>query len=85
MGQSRTYYIWNNCSHEAAYKETGTQGVSYTTGVPAMIGAMMYLKGEWNKSGVSNVEEFNPDPFLEQLNLNGLPWHEKLDIDLEMD
>ena len=84
-GKSRTYYIWNNCSHEAAYKETGTQGVSYTTGVPAMIGAMMYLKGEWNKSGVSNVEEFNPDPFLEQLNLNGLPWHEKLDIDLEMD
>ena len=84
-GQSRTYYIWNNCSHEAAYKETGTQGVSYTTGVPAMIGAMMYLKGEWNKAGVSNVEEFNPDPFLEQLNLNGLPWHEKLDIDLEMD
>ena len=84
-GQSRTYYIWNNCSHEAAYKETGTQGGSYTTGVPAMIGAMMYLKGEWNKAGVSNVEEFNPDPFLEQLNLNGLPWHEKLDIDLEMD
>ncbi|HPE10769.1 MAG TPA: saccharopine dehydrogenase C-terminal domain-containing protein, partial [Saprospiraceae bacterium] len=70
---------------EAAYKETGTQGVSYTTGVPAMIGAMMYLKGEWRGNGVFNVEEFNPDPFLEQLNLNGLPWHEKLDIDLEMD
>lgn len=50
-----------------------------------MIGAMMYLKGEWRGNGVFNVEEFNPDPFLEQLNLNGLPWHEKLDIDLEMD
>ncbi len=84
-GKSRTYYIWNNCSHEAAYKETGTQAVSYTTGVPAMIGAMMYLKGEWNTPGVSNVEQFNPDPFMEQLTLNGLPWHEKVDIDLEMD
>ncbi|MBK8844413.1 MAG: saccharopine dehydrogenase family protein [Saprospiraceae bacterium] len=84
-GKDRTYYIWNNCSHEAAYKETGTQGVSYTTGVPAMIGAMMYLKGEWNTPGVNNVEEFNPDPFMEQLSLNGLPWHEKVDVDLEMD
>ncbi|MBK6374053.1 MAG: saccharopine dehydrogenase family protein [Saprospiraceae bacterium] len=84
-GKDRTYYIWNNCSHEAAYKETGTQGVSYTTGVPAMIGAMMYLKGEWNTPGVNNVEEFNPDPFMEQLTLNGLPWHEKVDVDLEMD
>jgi len=84
-GKDRTYYIWNNCSHEAAYKETGTQGVSYTTGVPAMIGAMMYLKGEWKTPGVNNVEEFNPDPFMEQLTLNGLPWHEKVDVDLEMD
>ncbi len=84
-GNPRTYYIWNNCSHEAAYKETGTQGVSYTTGVPAMIGAMMYLKGEWNTPGVNNVEEFNPDPFMQQLTLNGLPWHEKVDVDLEMD
>ena len=84
-GKDRTYYIWNNCSHEAAYKETGTQGVSYTTGVPAMIGAMMYLKGEWKTPGVNNVEEFNPDPFMEQLSLNGLPWHEKVDVDLEMD
>ena len=84
-GKDRTYYIWNNCSHEAAYKETGTQGVSYTTGVPAMIGAMMYLKGEWNTPGVNNVEEFNPDPFMDQLSSNGLPWHEKVDVDLEMD
>lgn len=84
-GQERTYYVWNNCSHEAAYRETGTQGVSYTTGVPAMIGAMMYLTGKWDMKGVRNVEEFNPDPFMEQLNLNGLPWYERLDVDLEMD
>ena len=83
-GKERTYYIYNNCSHEKAFEETGTQGVSYTTGVPAMIGAMMFFKGEWRKSGVFNVEEFNPDPFLEQLNKQGLPWHELFDIDLEM-
>jgi saccharopine dehydrogenase (NAD+, L-lysine-forming) len=83
-GVERTYYVYNNCSHEAAYKETGAQGVSYTTGVPAMIGAMMFLKGEWRKAGVYNVEEFNPDPFMKQLNLHGLPWHELHNIDLEL-
>ena len=79
-----TYYIYNNCSHEAAYKETGAQGVSYTTGVPAMIGAMMFLKGEWRRPGVFNVEEFNPDPFMEQLNKQGLPWHETFNEDIEL-
>ena len=83
-GKEKTYYIYNNCKHQDAYKETGTQGVSYTTGVPAMIGAMMYLKGLWKKPGVFNVEEFDPDPFMEQLNLHGLPWHELHDIDLEL-
>ena len=83
-GKERTYYIYNNCSHEAAFKETGMQGVSYTTGVPAMIGAMMFFKGIWRQAGVFNVEEFNPDPFMEQLNIHGLPWHELFDIDLEM-
>ena len=83
-GKERTYYVYNNCSHEAAYKETGAQGVSYTTGVPAMIGAMMFMKGIWRKPGVFNVEEFNPDPFMEQLNKQGLPWHELFDIDLEV-
>ncbi|OIP84348.1 MAG: saccharopine dehydrogenase [Porphyromonadaceae bacterium CG2_30_38_12] len=83
-GVEKTYYVYNNCSHEAAYKETGMQGVSYTTGVPAMIGAMMFMKGLWRKAGVYNVEEFNPDPFMEQLNLQGLPWHELHDIDLEL-
>jgi len=83
-GKETTYYVYNNCSHEAAYKETGAQGVSYTTGVPAMIGAMMFFKGLWRKPGVYNVEEFNPDPFMEQLNIQGLPWHELHDIDLEL-
>lgn len=83
-GVEKTYYVYNNCSHEAAYKETGAQGVSYTTGVPAMIGAMMFFKGEWRKAGVYNVEEFNPDPFMEQLNIHGLPWHELHNIDLEL-
>lgn len=83
-GKERTYYIYNNCSHEAAYKETGAQGVSYTTGVPATIGAMMFMKGLWRKPGVFNVEEFNPDPFMEELPKQGLPWHELFDIDLEL-
>ena len=83
-GKEMTYYIYNNCKHEEAYKETGAQGVSYTTGVPAMIGAMMFLKGEWKRPGVWNVEEFNPDPFMEQLNKQGLPWHEIFNQDLEL-
>ena len=83
-GKERTYYVYNNCSHQAAYQETGMQGVSYTTGVPAMIGAMMYLKGLWKRPGVWNVEEFDPDPFMDELNKNGLPWHEVFDGDLEL-
>ncbi len=83
-GVARTYYIYNNCSHQAAYEETDMQGVSYTTGVPAMIGAMMFVKGIWRKPGVFNVEEFDPDPFMEQLNLQGLPWHEVFDGNLEL-
>ena len=83
-GKPLTYYIYNNCSHEAAYKETGMQAVSYTTGVPAMTGAMMFLKGLWVKPGVHNVEEFDPDPFLTVLNEQGLPWHEIIGGDLEL-
>ena len=83
-GKEQTYYIYNNCSHKAAYDETGAQGVSYTTGVPAMIGAMMFLKGEWKKAGVYNVEEFNPDPFMDELNKQGLPWHEIHNGELEL-
>ncbi len=83
-GKEKTYYVYNNCKHQDAYNETGAQGVSYTTGVPATIGAMMYLKGLWKKPGVFNVEEFNPDPFMEELNKLGLPWIEEHNIDLEL-
>ena len=83
-GKPMTYYVYNNCSHHAAYEETGMQAVSYTTGVPAMIGAMMFLKGLWKRPGVWNVEEFDPDPFMEQLNIQGLPWHEIISGDLEV-
>ncbi len=83
-GKEKTYYIWNNCSHQAAFDETGAQGVSYTTGVPAMTGAMMMLQGKWKGEGVFNVEEFNPDPFLDVLGKHGLEWHEEINVDLEM-
>lgn len=83
-GKELTYYVYNNCKHQDAYNETGMQGVSYTTGVPAMIGAMMFFKGLWKRPGVWNVEEFDPDPFMEQLNKQGLPWHEEFGGDLEL-
>lgn len=75
-GKEKTYYIYNVCDHEECYKEVGSQAVSYTTGVPAMIGAAMVLTGQWKKPGVYNIEEFNPDPFMEALNVYGLPWQE---------
>ncbi len=83
-GREHTYYVYNNCSHRAAYEETGMQGVSYTTGVPACIGARLFMLGEWKRPGVWNVEEFNPDPFMAELNKQGLPWHEIHDGDLEL-
>ena len=83
-GKERTYVIWNNCSHQAAFDETGTQGVSYTTGVPAALGAEMMLPRKWTGAGVFNVEEFNPDPFLDRLGGNGLEWHEEIGVDLEL-
>lgn len=69
-------FIYNVCDHAESYKETGTQAISYTTGVPAMIGAMLMLTGIWQGSGVFNVEQLDPDPFMEKLNLHGLPWKE---------
>ncbi len=83
-GQERTYYVYNNCQHPAAYKETKSQCVSYTTGVPATIGAALFAKGLWKKPGVFNVEQFDPDPFMKMLNTYGLPWHEQFDVDLEI-
>ena len=69
-------YLWYVCVHEDCYKEIGSQAISYTTGVPAMIGAMMILTGKWKKPGVYNIEEFDPDPFMDALNKWGLPWRE---------
>ena len=81
-GKQRTYYVWNNCDHAETYKEVNAQAISYTTGVPAVIGAMMILTKKWEGVGVFNVEEFNPDPFMEQMNKLGLPWNEEIDKDL---
>ncbi len=75
--QTKKLYIYNICSHEIAYQTTKSQGVSFTTGVPAMIGALLMLIGKWKKSGVYNIEEMDPDPFMQKLSEYGLPWHEK--------
>ena len=75
-GKDVKYYVYNVCDHQECYREVGSQAVSYTTGVPAMIGAMMILTGKWKKAGVYNIEEFDPDPFMEALNKWGLPWKE---------
>ncbi len=84
-GKDQTYFIWNNCKHQDAYDDVKGQGVAYTTGVPAMIGAKMMLEGKWKKAGVYNVEQFDPDPFLDDLNIYGLPWHEKVNAKLAFD
>lgn len=73
-GEQKTFYVNNICDHEAAYAETGSQAVSYTTGVPAMIGTTLMLTGQWKGAGVFNMEQFDPDPFMELLNRHGLPW-----------
>ncbi len=73
-GKSKTLYIYNICSHEEAFREVGSQAISYTTGVPAMIGAMLMLQKKWHRPGVWNMEQFDPDPFMDALNLHGLPW-----------
>lgn len=67
-------YIYNICSHEEAYREVKSQAISYTTGVPAMIGAKMLLEKKWTGTGVFNMEQFDPDPFMTDLNKYGLPW-----------
>ena len=75
-GQAKTYYVYNICDHQECYREVGSQAISYTTGVPAMIGAMLVMNGTWNKPGVWNMEDFDPDPFMDALNRWGLPWAE---------
>ncbi|MBS7289615.1 MAG: saccharopine dehydrogenase family protein [Bacteroidales bacterium] len=73
-GKERSIKIYNVCDHQECYKEVKSQAISYTTGVPAMIGTMMVVGGLWKKPGVFNVEDFDPDPYMEALNKWGLPW-----------
>ncbi len=73
-GGKKKIYIYNVCDHAKCYEEVKSQAISYTTGVPAMIGAMLMIKGTWKGDGVFNVEELDPDPFMEELNVYGLPW-----------
>ena len=75
-GKDKTYYLYNICDHQEAFREVGSQAISYTTGVPAMIGAMLIMNGTWTGTGVYNIEEFDPDPFMDALNKWGLPWEE---------
>ncbi len=75
-GKPKTYYLYNICDHQECFAEVGSQAISYTTGVPAMIGTMLVLSGQWKKPGVFNMEQFDPDPFMDALNKWGLPWQE---------
>ena len=75
-GKDVKYYVYNICDHQECYREVGSQAISYTTGVPAMIGAMLLMNGTWKGAGVYNIEEFDPDPFMDALNKWGLPWQE---------
>ncbi|MDT8318039.1 MAG: saccharopine dehydrogenase family protein [bacterium] len=76
-GKEKSIYIYNICDHEETYRETKSQAVSYTTGVPAMIGAKLILEGKWKREGVYNMEQLDPDPFMDELNRQGLPWQVK--------
>ena len=78
-GKPVDYYVYNVCDHQECYAEVGSQAISYTTGVPAMIGAKMFLEGKWTEKGVHTCEEFDPDPFMADLNVQGLPWKETFD------
>jgi saccharopine dehydrogenase (NAD+, L-lysine-forming) len=80
-GKPKKLYVYNVCDHEAAYKETDNQAISYTTGVPAYIGAMLMLQGKWKGQGVFNVEELDPDPFMAELLVRGLPWVEDVEYE----
>ena len=78
-GKPVRYYVYNVCDHQECYAEVGSQAISYTTGVPAMIGAKCFLEGKWTEKGVHTCEEFDPDPFMAELNVQGLPWKETFD------
>jgi len=81
-GKDKTYYVYNVCDHQECYREVGSQAISYTTGVPAMIGTMLIMNGTWKNPGVNNIEEFDPDPFMDALNKWGLPWKESYTPDM---
>jgi len=81
-GEEQSYYVWNNCKHQDAWREVQAQGVSYTTGVPAMIGAKLMCDGTWLQPGVFNCENLDPDPYMALLNQHGLPWSERVGIPL---
>ena len=83
-GKPVSRYIYNICDHQTCYRETNAQAVSYTTGVPAMIGAKLMLEGTWKRAGVWNMEQFDPDPFMADLNHYGLPWQD-LAVDIDID
>ncbi len=79
-GKPKKYYVYNICDHAECFREVKAQAVSYTTGVPTMIGAMLMLTGVWRGEGVFNVEQFDPSPFMDKLNLHGLPWRETFPV-----
>jgi saccharopine dehydrogenase (NAD+, L-lysine-forming) len=77
-GKPLKTYTYNVCDHQECYAEVESQAISYTTGVPAMIGGLLMVTGKWKQPGVWNMEQLDPDPFMEQLNLRGLPWTEEI-------
>ena len=81
-GHEKRYYIYNICDHQESFNEVGSQAISYTTGVPAMCGALMILRGLWNQNGIHNVEEFDPDPFIDALDKYGLPKKESYEPEM---
>ena len=81
-GKPKTYFVYNVCDHAECYKEVKAQAISYTTGVPAMLGGSMILKGLWKGEGVFNMEQFDPDPFMAEIGQWGLPWKELLNVKL---
>ena len=76
-GEAKKVFIYNVCDHAKCFEEVGSQAISYTTGVPAVVGASLMLQGQWHQPGVFNVEQLDPDPFLGRLAETGLPWHER--------
>ncbi|GMU91555.1 MAG: saccharopine dehydrogenase [Candidatus Hydrogenedentota bacterium] len=76
-GKPKKIFVYNVCDHAECYKEVKAQAISYTTGVPAMIGGMLMLTGVWRGQGVFNVEQFDPSPFMDKLKIHGLPWRVK--------